>query len=60
MKQAPNLQGIVFNCCDFRDIKDIENFVIYCDIPYKDTAKYSTKDFPYEEFYKWCKEGFLY
>lgn len=56
MKQAPNLQGIIFNCCDFRDIKDIENFVIYCDIPYKNTAKYSTKDFPYEEFYSWCRK----
>lgn len=55
MKQAPNLKGVVFKCCDFRDIKDIENFVIYCDIPYRDTTKYSTNDFPYEEFYDWSR-----
>lgn len=57
MKQKPNLKDIIFKCCDFRDIKPIENYVIYCDIPYKGTAQYSTsKDFPYEEFYEWCKE----
>lgn len=56
-KQAPLLKDIIFNCCDFRDIKPIKNFVIYCDIPYKNTTKYSTsKDFPYEEFYDWCKK----
>ena len=30
-------------------------YVIYCDPPYKDTTKYSTKGFPYEEFYDWCR-----
>ncbi len=35
----------------------MENFVIYCDIPYQDTTKYSNKEsFPYDEFYKWCLE----
>ena len=57
-KQAPNLQNIKFKCCDFRDIpKDkIKGYVIYCDPPYKDTTKYATGAFPYEEFYQWCKE----
>lgn len=56
-KQAPNLQGIKFKTCDFRDIKDTKNYVIYCDIPYRNTTQYLTsKDFPYEEFYEWCKE----
>ena len=27
-----------------------------CDPPYRDTTKYSTDDFPYEEFYDWCRE----
>lgn len=56
IKQAPSLKDIKLNCCDFRDIKNISGFVIYCDPPYRDTTKYSTDDFPYEEFYDWCRE----
>ena len=57
MKQAPNLKGIKFNCCDFRAInKNIKDVIIYCDPPYKDVSKYSTGDFPYDEFYDWCRE----
>ena len=55
-KQAPNLKGIKFNCCDFRTIKNISGFVIYCDPPYRVTTKYSVDDFPYEKFYDWCRE----
>ena len=55
-KQAPNLQGIEFQCCDFRNIPtNISNFVIYCDPPYRNTTKYSTGNFSYEEYYQWCK-----
>lgn len=44
---------------DFRDIPldKIKNYVIYCDIPYRDTTKYSTGGFPYEEFYEWVKKA---
>ena len=56
IKQSPSLKDIKFNCCDFRDIKSIKDFVIYCDPPYRDTTKYHTDDFPYEEFYDWCKQ----
>lgn len=57
-KQAPNLKGINFVCCDFRDLpKDkINGYVIYCDPPYKDTTKYNTNEFPYEEYYNWVRE----
>lgn len=56
MKQSPNLKNIVFKNCDFREIKSsISNYVIYCDPPYRDTTKYSTFEFPYEEFYDWCR-----
>ena len=54
-KQYDNLKDVKFKCKDFRDIKDISGYVIYCDPPYKDTTKYSTKVFPYEEFYDWCR-----
>lgn len=56
IKQSPNLKNIIFKNCDFRKIKSsISNYLIYCDPPYKDTTKYSTSEFPYEEFYKWCR-----
>ena len=57
-KQAPLLKDIEFKCCNFLDLpKDkIKGYVIYCDIPYKGTAKYKTESFPYEEFYRWAIE----
>lgn len=54
-KQYDDLKDVKFKCKDFRDIKDISGYVIYCDPPYKGTTKYSTKGFPYEEFYDWCR-----
>lgn len=56
MKQAPSLKGISFKHCSFQDVSNIKGFVIYCDPPYKDTANYSTGEFPYEKFYDWCRE----
>lgn len=56
IKQAPNLQGIDFQCKDFRDISTgIYNYVVFCDPPYKNSTKYATGDFPYEEYYDWCR-----
>ena len=57
-KQAPNLKGIEFYNCSFLDLpKDkINNCVIYCDPPYRDTTKYKIEDFPYKEFYQWCRD----
>lgn len=56
IKQAPLLKGITFKNCSFKDINNIKGFVIYCDPPYRDTASYSTGEFPYDEFYNWCRE----
>lgn len=56
IKQAPNLKGIHFNCCSFNECNDVKNFVIYCDIPYRNSTKYVTDDFPYEKFYDWCRK----
>ena len=57
-KQRVLLKDIKFINSDFRNIpKDkLNSYVIYCDIPYKNTTKYKTGDFPYEEFYDWCEE----
>ena len=55
-KQAPNLKNIVFKNCKFQDIKNnISGYVIYCDPPYCGTTKYKTEEFPYDEFYDWCR-----
>lgn len=56
LKQSKDLKDIKFECKDFREIKNISGYVIYCDPPYKDTTKYKTEDFPYDEFYEWCRE----
>ena len=50
------MKDIKFECKDFKEIKDIKGYVIYCDPPYRGTAKYKTEEFPYEEFYNWCRE----
>lgn len=56
-KQRDSLKGTIFANKSFLNLKTdlMKNCVIYCDPPYRDTTKYSTNDFPYEEFYDWCK-----
>ena len=57
LKQAHKLKGIDFRWCDYKDLEIPPNSLIYCDIPYKNTTKYSTsKSFNYKEFYQWCRE----
>lgn len=62
IKQIPNLIGTDFLISDFRNLPmdKIKGYVIYCDIPYRNTTKYSTDNFPYEEFYQWCREASEY
>ena len=57
-KQRSNLIDIEFEKINFLNIdkSKFNNYVIYCDIPYKGTTKYATKSFPYDEFYTWAKE----
>lgn len=58
MKQIPNLKDINFVCGSFLDIpiEKLNGYVIYCDPPYRGTTKYSVDEFPYDEFYDWCRE----
>lgn len=58
-KQRENILGVEFADVDFREIcpSDLKDFVIYCDIPYRNTTKYEKEDFPYNAFYKWAKEA---
>lgn len=56
-KQRKNLHDIKFKHCSYDEIDDtISGYVIYCDPPYRGTLKYSTKDFDYDKFYKWCEK----
>lgn len=58
-KQIPNIKDVKFKNVAFQDLPldKIKGYVIYCDIPYKDTTKYATELFPYDEFYEWAKKA---
>jgi len=56
VKQAPNLKDITFINKSFEELDAVNNYVIYCDPPYRDTTKYKTKAFDYDKFYQWCRE----
>lgn len=55
--QRENLKDIQFLNYDFREIpaNKLNGYLIYCDPPYRDTTKYATHKFPYDEFYNWCR-----
>lgn len=56
LRQVPKLIGVEWQSVNYEDIVLPEKSLIYCDIPYKNTKQYATsKDFDYENFYKWCK-----
>jgi len=60
--QVPFLQDVEFINIKFQDLPldKIRGYVIYCDPPYKDTTKYKTNNFPYDEFYSWVKAASIY
>ena len=53
VQSLQNLESLESNIGDYQNIQIKDNSVIYCDIPYKGTNKYST-DFDYERFYSWA------
>lgn len=55
LKQMKDLVNVKFESSNVFDL-DIENSLIYCDPPYKDTTKYSNGTFDHDKFYKWCRE----
>ena len=49
-------KNILFTNKDYRDVDIPNNSTVYCDIPYKDTGKYTAvSNFNHEEFYNWCR-----
>lgn len=60
LRKQSNIKGfkdIEFKSCSFLDIdcNEINNYVIYCDIPYRNSTSYTNNKFPYDEFYSWAK-----
>ena len=53
LERLQSLESLESNIGDYQNIQIKDNSVIYCDIPYKGTDKYST-DFDYERFYSWA------
>ena len=56
--QIESLAGIEWRSGDYRSTcSNLENCLIYCDPPYKETKQYGTsRDFNHEEFWDWCRE----
>lgn len=54
IKQIPDLLNIEFECKDYLEI-DVRESLIYCDPPYANTTKYSTKNFDHNIFWKWVR-----
>lgn len=57
MKQLPKIMDVRFLCSDYLDNEycNLQNALIYCDPPYQNTTKYSSKSFDYDAFWDWCK-----
>lgn len=58
LERLQRLQSLETYSKDYSEIKIKEDSVIYCDIPYINTARYTmTKenDFDYDRFYSWCE-----
>ena len=57
-RQRPDLKDITFQTRNFLEInpQSAKGYVFYCDPPYRDTTTYKTEQFPYDEFYDWCRE----
>ena len=56
-QQSPKLQDISFINCDYKSFSDVQDCLIYCDIPYKDTKQFSvSKNFNHDEFWDWVRD----
>lgn len=58
LRQLIKLKNIGFtvneSCVSYDEVYIKPNSVIYCDIPYKNTASYNGFEFDYDKFYSWC------
>lgn len=53
LQRLERLQQLEIHCHSYEDYVYKEGDVVYCDIPYEDTAEYSG-GFDHKKFYEWC------
>ncbi len=59
-KQMPYMKGVLYFNVDYQKLNIPKNSIIYCDIPYKNAAKYETsKNFKHNFFWDWAREKSL-
>ena len=56
LKKHKNMKDVEFFNLNYSEVNIPSNSLVYCDIPYKDTTKYSTESFDHSSFYSWCKD----
>lgn len=56
LESLESLKDIQITNLDYRKVEIETDSVIYCDIPYKNTEKYSIGDFNHNEFYEWARK----
>lgn len=54
IKQAKNLQGVIFQSKNYLELELPKNSLIYCDPPYANVTKYK-KNFDHDQFWDWCR-----
>ena len=55
-RKHENLVDVHFTNLNYSQVEIPSNSLVYCDIPYKNTTKYSTDSFDHSSFYSWCKD----
>jgi len=57
-KQAPKVKGVEFIYSSYIDLDLPKDSIVYCDPPYKGTAKYKQNEaeFDHDLFFEWCRD----
>ena len=54
LERLERLERLELNCFDYKNYTYVDGDVVYCDIPYENTAGYGD-EFNHKEFYEWVK-----
>lgn len=57
LRKVSGIKDVEFHNKQYYDVNIPEGSLVYCDIPYKNTTKYSTGHFDHDKFYTWAKEN---
>jgi len=55
LEQLERLQQLELHNHDYREYQHKDGDVVYCDMPYENTASYQGNEFNHKEFYEWAK-----